>query len=63
MKIIHNRTLKKIEKASRDIQMGFRNGIGIREALYGMNYFPKIYDIDQEMYTCFIDFEKAFDKL
>ncbi|CAG9840499.1 unnamed protein product [Diabrotica balteata] len=44
--------------------MGFRKGLGTREALFVLNVLTqKCLDINQEVHACFIDFEKGFDKV
>lgn len=45
-------------------QFGFRNGLGIREALFSIQILvQRCRDINQKVYLCFIDYEKAFDKV
>ena len=45
-------------------QFGFRSGFGTREALFGVNVFAqRCRDMSVDMYACFIDFRKAFDRV
>lgn len=45
-------------------QFGLGSGYGTREAICTMRTLGKgVLDNDLEMYVCFIDFEKAFDRV
>jgi len=59
VKIIHKRIYRRIEEDIGNTQFGFREGLGTREALFGIN----VLFFNQEVYACYIDFEKAFDKV
>lgn len=64
LKIIHNRIYKKCEMDMSSEQFGFRDGLGTREALFGFNVLlQKCRDQQKNIFLCFIDFEKAFDKV
>ena len=64
LKIIHSRIFKKCEQDISQSQFGFREGMGTREALFGLNVlFQKCRDQQKTVYTCFIDYEKAFDRV
>lgn len=64
LKIIHSRIFKKCEQDISQSQFGFREGMGTREALFGLNVlFQKCRDQQKKVYTCFIDYEKAFDRV
>uniref|UniRef100_A0A8D8M2B6 Craniofacial development protein 2 n=1 Tax=Cacopsylla melanoneura TaxID=428564 RepID=A0A8D8M2B6_9HEMI len=64
LKIIHLRIYKKLEADISDSQFGFRAGMGTREALFAINILiQKSLDVNKDIYACFIDFEKAFDKV
>ncbi|KAI5707314.1 hypothetical protein M8J77_000030 [Diaphorina citri] len=64
LKIIQQRTYMKIEEKMSNSQFGFRNGLGTREALFSIQVLiQKLRNNDNDAYICFIDFEKAFDKL
>lgn len=64
LKIIHKRIYRKLEEGISNTQFGFREGLGTREALFGINVlFQRCLDVNKEVYACYIDFEKAFDKV
>lgn len=64
LRIIHSRLYMKIEEHISETQFGFRNNLGTREALFGIQVLvQKCRDLAQPVYMCFIDFEKAFDKV
>lgn len=63
LKITHNKIYKNFEAEIGNTQFGFRNGMGTREALFGINMLAQTcLDMNQDLYLCYIDFEKAFDK-
>ncbi|KAL1446457.1 hypothetical protein WDU94_005636 [Cyamophila willieti] len=64
LKIIHSRIFLKLEDNISSTQFGFRNGFGTREALLCLNVLvQKARDLKKNVYLCFIDFEKAFDRV
>ncbi|KAL1448667.1 hypothetical protein WDU94_003512 [Cyamophila willieti] len=64
LKIIHQRIYEKIEENFGNTQFGFRGGLGTREALFCVQVLvQKCRDKNQDVYACFIDFEKAFDRV
>lgn len=64
LKIIHNRIYKKCEQESGYEQFGFKSGLGTREALFCLQLMAqKCTDQQKPMYVCFVDFEKAFDRV
>ncbi|KAJ2952534.1 hypothetical protein O0L34_g6852 [Tuta absoluta] len=64
LKIIHSRIHTKIEDKISDTQFGFRNGLGTRDALFGYQVLmQRCWDMNQTVYICFIDYEKAFDRV
>ncbi|CAG9841161.1 unnamed protein product [Diabrotica balteata] len=64
LKIIHSRIVKTLEYEISDTQFGFRNGMSTRDALFGLNVLAqRCMDMNQDMYLCFVHFEKAFDKV
>jgi hypothetical protein len=64
LKIVHIRIYKKAEEYMSQEQFGFRNGLGTKEALFSIQILvQRCQDINQNVYLCFIDFEKAFDKV
>ena len=45
-------------------QLGFRPGSGTREGVFCYNILAqKHLEVDKDMYTCFIDYSKAFDRV
>lgn len=64
LKIIHKRIYRRLEEYISNTQFGFREGLGTPEALFGINVlFQRCLDINQDVYACYIDFEKAFDRV
>uniref|UniRef100_A0A2A4JBK9 Reverse transcriptase domain-containing protein n=1 Tax=Heliothis virescens TaxID=7102 RepID=A0A2A4JBK9_HELVI len=64
LKIIHNRIYKMVEENISNTQFGFRNGFGTRDALFGYQVLlQRCWDMNQSVYVCFIDYEKAFDRV
>lgn len=64
LKIIHQRIYKKCEMDLDDAQFGFREGLGTREALFSLSVLlQKCRDQQKDIYMCFIDYEKAFDRI
>ena len=59
---------KRIEAKARDFigktQFGFRKGCGTREAIGVMRMLcERSLEMDNDTYVCFVDFEKAFDRV
>jgi hypothetical protein len=64
MKILHCRIYKLCEGITGDEQFGFRNGMGTREALFCMPILlQKSIEFRKNIYVCFIDLEKACDRV
>ena len=64
LKIIQERLSKKIDKEVGKTQFGFRPCSGTREGIFSFNILAqKHLEVDQDMYTCFIDYSKAFDRV
>lgn len=65
LKIIHARIYRKCEETINKTQFGFNNGFGTREALFCMQvYLQQVCIVMQKnIYLCFIDYEKAFEKV
>jgi len=62
--IIHARIRCICEEDLADSQFGFRNAFVTREALFGMNLLlQKCRDQRKDVFACFIDYEKAFDRV
>ena len=64
LKIIQNRIGTKIDKEVGPTQFGFRPGSGTREGIFCYNIIAqKHLEVDKDLFTCFIDYSKAFDKV
>lgn len=64
LKIIHARIYQQCEANIEETQFGFRNAVGTREALFALNVLiQRCRDINCDVYLCFIDFSKAFDRV
>lgn len=64
LKVVHNRIYRKCESIIGNDQFGFRAGMGTREALFNLLVLAqKCYDQQKDIFICFIDFEKAFDRV
>lgn len=54
----------KIEDALKDDQFGFRRGRGTRDAIGCMRMLAERFvSVDREICVCFLDWEKAFDRV
>lgn len=64
LRIIHSRIRLKCEENLEETQFGFRNALGTREALFALNVLlQKCRDQRKDIFVCFVDFEKAFDRV
>lgn len=64
LRIIHGRMRSRCEGDLDETQFGFRNALGTREALFALNILlQKCRDQRKDIYVCFIDYEKAFDRV
>lgn len=64
LKVIHERIYPKLEEHIGETQFGFRKGLGTREALFSLNVLiQRARDVNCDVFACFIDFEKAFDRV
>jgi len=63
-KILRRRTEKKIEGVLGEDQFGFRRGTGSRDAIGMLRIISeRTLEIDEELSVCFIDCQKAFDRV
>ena len=45
-------------------QFGFKEAMGTREALFGLKVLVQDFkDVQKDVFICFIDYEKAFDRV
>lgn len=64
IRIIHARIRGACEDSLDENQFGFKKGFGTREALFMINVlFQKRRDQRRDVYICFLDYEKAFDRI
>ena len=64
LKVIQDRISSKIDKEVGETQFGFRPGSGTREGIFCFNIIAqKHIEVNQDLYTCFIDYSKAFDRV
>ena len=63
-KILRRRVERKIVDVFGEDQFGFRRGKGTREAIVMLRIIAeRILDIDEELCICFIDWQKALDRV
>ena len=54
----------KIEEVTEEDQFGFRKGRGTRDAIGLITIISeRVLDVNEEMCLCFIDWQKAFDRV
>ena len=64
LKILTKRIENKAKDYISETQFGFRKGVGTREAIGTMRMLcQRTLEHDKEIYVCFVDFEKAFDRV
>ena len=64
LKILQKRIEGKVEDYISKTQYGFRRGVGTRDAIGVVRLLSeKSIEFDKEIYVCFVDFEKAFDRV
>lgn len=64
LNVIQNRIRPKCDEQLGDSQFGFRSGVGTREALFALNVLvQKCRDMQTDVFLCFVDYEKAFDRV
>ena len=64
LSIIIERNKEKIDAQISDSQSGFRPGIGTREGIFNIRQIvDKMLAKKKKVYCCFIDYEKAFDRV
>ena len=63
-RILSKRLESKIEEVIEEDQFGFRKGKGTRDAIGLMRIISeRVLDVKEEMCLCFIDWQKAFDRV
>lgn len=64
LKVILVRNRQKIESEISNLQSGFMSGKGTREGIFNMRMLCERYcEVNKDIYACFIDYEKAFDRV
>ena len=64
LKIIQQRMAYKIDKEMGKLQSGFRPGTGTREGTFNLRTIcERATDVQKDVYICFIDYTKAFDRV
>ena len=64
LKIIQQKMANKIDKEVSRIQSGFRNGTRTRERIFNLwTICERATDVQKDVYICFIDYTKAFDRV
>ena len=64
LRIILLRKREKIEQEITILQSGFMTGKGTREGVYNLSMISeRCCEMNKEVYLCFIDYEKAFDRV
>ena len=64
LKIIQQRMANKIDKEVSRLQSGFRRGTGTREGIFNLwTICERATDVQTDVYICFIDYTKAFDRV
>ena len=64
LKIIQKRVIAKIDQEISIFQSGFRPRIGTREGIFNLRIIcERIIELGQDVFICFIDYKKAFDKV
>ena len=64
LNLLRRRIERKIEAVLGEDQFGFRRGKGTRDAFGMMRIIAeRTFEIDEELCICFIDWQKAFDRV
>jgi len=64
LKVIQQRITDKIDKEVSRLQSGFRPGTGTREGIFNLRTIcERAIDVQKDVYICFIDYTKAFDRV
>ena len=64
LKVLTRRNEGKAKDFSSKGQFGFRSGVGTRDAIGVMSMLcERSLEYGNDVYVCFVDFEKAFDRV
>ena len=62
-KCLEKRVREIIESNLRDTQYGFRPAVAIHTTLHSPTNFEKYWEYAKYVFTCFVDLEKAYDRV
>ena len=61
---MYERIYSKVDDFIEKDQFGFRRKLGTREAIATLGViYEKVIEFGQNLYVCFVDYEKAFDRI
>ena len=64
LKVILKRNEKTIDREIEETQSGFSSGVGTREGILNLRLIlDKYLEVKQNVFVCYIDYEKAFDRV
>ena len=64
LKVMNVRLKVYVEETEDDVQFGFKNGTDTRNATFMLRMVMKrAVEKQNELFICFVDFEKAFDRI
>ena len=64
LRILMNRNKRRINEAISDVQFGYKSGKGTRNAILCLRMImKKAIEKQKDLYICFIDYVKAFDRV
>ena len=64
LKIIQQGIADEIDKEVSRLQSGFRPQMGTREGIFNLRTIcERTLEVNQDVYICFIDYKKAFDRV
>ena len=64
LRILMNRNKRRVNEAISDVQFGYKAGKGTRDAVLCLRMImEKAIEKQKDLYICFIDYVKAFDRV
>ena len=64
LKILHTRFQQYVKCELPDVQAGFRKGRGTRDQIFNIHWIiEKAIEFQKNIYFCFIDYTKAYDRV
>ena len=61
LKILQARLQKYVNRGLLDVETGFRKGRGTRDQIANIRWIIKTREFQKNIYSCFVDYAKAFD--